>query len=92
MSKQGANAFVVGGYEGYEGVVGEEGDEEAWGSLRERSTLMAVGVYGSNFVNHSYRPIRKVRKISPSPSTLYQRIQLVRKDRQSLFYCSFRKC
>ena len=58
MSKQGANAYIVGGYEGYGGQKYDE--EPGWGTLRGKSTLMAVGMYGSNFRNHAYRPVRKV--------------------------------
>lgn len=59
MSKQGANAYILGGYKGYD-AKGQQ-KEPGWGSLKDRSTLMAIGVYGSNFRNHSYRPIKKVR-------------------------------
>jgi hypothetical protein len=62
MSKQGANAYILGGYNGYKGECDDA--ESGWGSLKERSTLMAIGIYGSNFRNHSYRPIKKVRDLN----------------------------
>jgi nucleoside-diphosphate-sugar epimerase len=60
MSKQDANAYILGGYTGYNEE--QQRREPGWGSLRDKSTLMSIGVYGSNFRNHSYRPIRKVRE------------------------------
>lgn len=59
MSKQAANAYILGGYTGYD-AEGQQ-QEPGWGSLKDKSTLMSIGVYGSNFRNHSYRPIKKVR-------------------------------
>jgi hypothetical protein len=65
MSKQGPNAYILGGYPGYQGV--NYCTEPGWGALRDRSTLLCIGVYGSNFRNHLYRPVRKV---SPSGAIL----------------------
>lgn len=64
MSKQGANAYIVGGYPGHKGESYES--ESSWASLKNKSTLMAVGVYGSNFRNHAYRPVKKVRDLHAS--------------------------
>jgi hypothetical protein len=58
MSKQGANGYILGGYPGYDAE--RQQQEPGWGSLKDKSTLMSIGVYGSNFRNHSYRPIKKV--------------------------------
>lgn len=58
MSKQAANAYILGEYTGC--IAERQQQESGWGSLRDRSTLLCIGVYGSNFRNHSYRPIKQV--------------------------------
>jgi hypothetical protein len=58
MSKQAANAFILGGYPGYAGE--RHHMEPGWGTLRDKSTLMCIGMYGSNLRNHLYRPVKKV--------------------------------
>lgn len=61
MSKQAANAYAVGGYPGCEMPwTSSLQKEPGWGVLRDRTTLMAIGLYGSNFRNHAYRPIKDV--------------------------------
>ncbi|KAK5062504.1 hypothetical protein LTR84_004577 [Exophiala bonariae] len=57
MSKQHANEYILGGYTGCDAR--RQQQEPGWGSLRDKSTLMSIGVYGSNFRNHSYRPTKK---------------------------------
>ena len=71
MSKQAANAYILGGYTGYD-------EDRGWGTLKDKCTLMSIGVYGSNFRNHLYRPIKKVSQRARSTgcafiqmSTLY---------------------
>jgi hypothetical protein len=58
MSKQAANAFILGDYPGYAGE--QHREEPGWGTLRDKSTLMCIGMYGSNLRNHLYRPVKKV--------------------------------
>lgn len=63
VSKQGANAYILqvdtltttqrGNYKS------QAGEPEV-----DKSTLMAIGVYGSNFRNHSYRLVKKVRALA----------------------------
>lgn len=57
-SKQGANAFIVGGYPGAQ--VDGTAKEEIWGALRHKSSLMSVGMYGSNLLWDPYRPRKRV--------------------------------
>lgn len=72
MCKQGANAYILGGYTGYDAKGQQQEQEPGWGSLKDRSTLMAIGVYGSNFRNHTYRPIKKVRAPASARGFGYQ--------------------
>ena len=57
-SKQDANAFIAGGYPGHQsdGLAQEEG----WGVLRQKTSLMYVGMFGSNLLWDPYRPQKKV--------------------------------
>jgi Uri superfamily endonuclease len=59
QSKQGANAFVVGGYPGDE-LAATVKEEEGWGALRDKTTLMCVGMFASNLLWDPYRPRKRV--------------------------------
>lgn len=80
-SKQEANAFVVGGYPG-DGVEGAAKKEEGWGSLRHKSTLMCVTMYGSNLVWDPYRPRKKVSDISTTDDLLTDELTLAGRNGQ----------
>jgi nucleoside-diphosphate-sugar epimerase len=58
QSKQGANAFILGGYPG-DGL-DDSGKEEGWGSLRDKTTLLCVTMYASNLIWDPYRPRKRV--------------------------------
>jgi hypothetical protein len=67
MSKQAANAYILGGYPGYSGP--QYHAEPGWGALRSKCTLMCIGIYGSNLRNHLYRPVKKVSHLERSYHT-----------------------
>jgi nucleoside-diphosphate-sugar epimerase len=58
QSKQGANAFILGGYPG-DGI-DETAKEEGWGRLRDKTTLLCVTMYASNLIWDPYRPRKRV--------------------------------